>query len=268
MYIDGKKIRDEIELELKAKVAGMATAPTLALFYVGENPVIEVFVNLKKKFGEAIGVEVTVARLPESTSEVELIQAITAVSADGIVVQLPLPPHIDTTRVLSSVPIEKDIDVLSPLSLAALGEGRGAYLPPVVGAIAEILVREKVSLENKNIVIIGKGKLVGLPCALWLDAQHIPYTILTRESTDFALKIQNADIIVSGAGSPGIVNLDMIKTGVILFDAGTSEEGGRIQGDIDPACAEVASIFTPVPGGIGPITIAILFKNLLTAMKK
>jgi methylenetetrahydrofolate dehydrogenase (NADP+)/methenyltetrahydrofolate cyclohydrolase len=264
--IDGKQIRDTIKLALIEEVKAFSVRPELVIFYVGENSVIDIFIKYKEKFGSAIGVHTTVIKLSEATTTDMLIEAIQIhAHVTGIIVQLPLPEHIDTSKVLENVPVEQDVDVLSPHGLENLRKGVQSYLPPVVGAVAEIFNQEHVDLVDKKIVIIGKGKLVGLPISYWLESKGLSPTILTRDSLDFNDTIRNADIIISGAGSPSLIKPDMIKQGVILLDAGTSEEGGIIQGDIDEACSSSASIFTPVPGGIGPITIAILFRNLLLA---
>ena len=178
--------------------------------------------------------------------------------------QLALPEHIDTKAILDAVPVEKDIDVLSSKSRERFEKGELDITPPVVGAIKEIVEREQVEFGGKNVVVVGKGSLVGGPAALWFKNKGANVTVVDQDTNNITEVTQNADIIVSGAGVPGLITPDMIKEGMVLLDAGTSEQGGKLKGDADPACAEKASIFTPVPGGIGPITIATLLQNLVT----
>ncbi len=262
--VDGKKIRDKIKENLILDISTIKDKPKLVLFYVGQNPVIDVFVNLKKKFGENIGIVVDVIRLEESIGEDELIDRI-GVSIEkntGIVVQLPLPKHIDQDRVISAIPIENDVDLLRLDTFIELGKQKDIF-PPVIGAIDEIFKTYDVNLKDKKIVIIGKGKLVGEPARIWLEGLDLSPNVLTRSSLNFNEEISGADIIISGAGAPGLVKRDMVKDGVILIDAGTSEVGTKILGDVDIDVLDKASLLTPVPGGIGPITIAVLFRNLI-----
>jgi len=262
--VDGKKIRDKLQEELKAEILTRSILPTLVLFYVGTNPVIDTFVRLKKKFGGEIGIPVDIKTFPDTISEDELIIEIkrACTPLTGIVVQLPLPKHINQENVTNSVPVEYDVDVLSSYSFSKLEKGTSKVLPPVIGAIREIVKYHDIDFKDKHVVIIGKGKLVGEPAMLWLRSLGIVPTVLTRSSTDFFEQVKKADVLITGAGTPRLISKDMVKAGAVLIDAGTSESEARIVGDIDPEASLVASIFTPVPGGIGPITIAVLFKNL------
>lgn len=262
--VDGKKIRDKIKEDLILDISNMDSKPKLVLFYIGNNPVIDVFVNLKKKFGESIGIAVEIIKLDESISENELIEKIKN-SVDkntGIIVQLPLPKHLDQEKIISTIPQDNDTDLLREDTFINLGKEKGV-LPPVIGAIDEIFKEYSVDLKDKKIVIIGKGRLVGDPARIWLEGLGIRPTVLTRSSMDFNEVLLNADIVISGAGSPGLIKKDNIKDGAILIDAGTSEVGVKILGDVDSSVLSKASLLTPVPGGIGPITIAVLFRNLV-----
>ncbi len=156
---------------------------------------------------------------------------------------------------LKAVPPSHDIDVLNPLTTTVLS--------PVVGAIKEILKLHEVPVFEKHVVVVGSGKLVGRPVAAWFMEQGSSVSIVTRDTSDIVFYTKNADIIVLGAGSPRMLTPDMIKEGVVILDAGTSEDGGVLAGDADPACAEKASLFTPVPGGVGPITVAVLLRNVV-----
>ena len=269
--IDGKKIRDSIKEELISKVTFFSgEVPRLVLFRVGENPVVDIFIRAKKRFGESVGVDVEIQNLPDSITEDELIEKIIFFSKPntGIVVQLPLPKHIDSKNILNSIPVRNDVDMLSEKSLELLSAGKSAILPPVVGAINAIFLLEGVDLYSKNIVVIGRGKLVGEPTMLWLQSLGLDPILITRSTEDASGKIASADVVISGAGKPSLISAEMIKEGSIMIDAGASELAEKLVGDIDESVLGKASLYTPVPGGIGPITVAILFRNLLEINKK
>ena len=247
MVVDGKKIRDEIKSSLNGE------GKVLDIVYVGENPVIDVFVRIKKKFGENIGVKVNIHRFDEEISFEQLKEEIKLLKGDGIIIQLPLPEHLPIQEVLNLVPAEKDIDVLSDEAKT------GMKMSPVAGAVFEIFERYKVDLKNKKIVMIGKGRLVGEPVAIWLRRKGIDVSVLCSSDD---IDISDADIVISGVGSPNLITPNMIKEGVVLIDAGTSAAGGKTVGDIHLDCEKKAGLFSPVPGGVGPITVAMLFENL------
>lgn len=267
MIIDGKKIAEDIQGTLKRKIESAGHAPVLALVVVGEDPVIESFVRIKKRFAEKIGVHVEEHRFSEVIHTDTLLVKVEELSLDagvhGIVVQLPLPATIDTEAVLGAIVPKKDVDVISHEGMMIFESGESRFMPPVVGAMKEILDREGVSLPGKKVVIVGLGRLVGKPAEIWFRNLGADVAVVTRTSIDIAEDIKQADILVLGAGSPSLVKPDMIKNGVVILDAGTSEEKGKLVGDADSTCAEKSSVFTPTPGGIGPITVAVLFKNLL-----
>ncbi|MDZ4226464.1 MAG: bifunctional 5,10-methylenetetrahydrofolate dehydrogenase/5,10-methenyltetrahydrofolate cyclohydrolase, partial [Patescibacteria group bacterium] len=176
-------------------------------------------------------------------------------TCDGIIVQLP---HPNADELIAKLPPEKDVDAVG------LPPAGGALVhTPVAEAISEIFVRSGVAAAGKKAVVVGKGRLVGKPAAELLQSLGAHVTVLTQTSGSLE-ELQDADIVVLGAGSPGLIGPDMIKEGVVLIDAGTSEAGGKLVGDAQPGCAHVASVFTPVPGGVGPIAVAMIFKNLLT----
>lgn len=248
MIIDGKKIaqvvRDTLSLQGK----------TLGILIVGSDPVTDSFVRAKEKVAHALGVAV-VREVLEQTTETETVLSalsLLARTTDGIIVQLPLPSHIDTEQVLAALPPEKDVDGISL---------RATVRPPVAAAVEEILRFEKIEVRGKKAVVVGAGRLVGKPCAKLLEDLGAQVTVLTK--SDSLETLHDADIVVLGAGQPGFVRPEHLKKGVVLIDAGTSESSGKVVGDADPLCANVASVFTPVPGGVGPIAVAMIFKNLL-----
>jgi methylenetetrahydrofolate dehydrogenase (NADP+)/methenyltetrahydrofolate cyclohydrolase len=198
--------------------------------------------------------------LPESAREEDIIRALKEVSekTDAVIPQLPFPAGINTDAVLSSVAKETDVDALNP---SVAEEDRPVHAPVALAAV-EILERSNVGIKGARTVVIGAGRLVGKPSAWLLKSLGAEVSIFSLEEGSID-DLKDADIIVSGAGSPGMVKPEHIKRGVALIDAGTSELNKKITGDADPACAEKASVFTPVPGGVGPVAVAMIFRNLL-----
>jgi methylenetetrahydrofolate dehydrogenase (NADP+)/methenyltetrahydrofolate cyclohydrolase len=266
MIIDGKKIAEDIKEELTQRVITSTSKPALGIVLVGDDPASKQFVGIKERMARAIGIEVKKCVFPAETTTEEIVLAVQRLADDptigGVVVQLPLPKGIDATKVLDAIPVGKDVDVLGKRAVDSYERGELSIVPPVTGAIVEIIAREKVEVTGKNAVIIGRGALVGLPTAVWLERGGAHVTILGRGG-DIKQHAKNADILVLGTGNAGLITPKMIKEGVLLFDAGASESSGAIVGDADPACATKCRIFTPVPRGIGPITVAVLMRNLL-----
>jgi methylenetetrahydrofolate dehydrogenase (NADP+)/methenyltetrahydrofolate cyclohydrolase len=189
--------------------------------------------------------------------------------ADALVVQLPLPSDVDLVSILNAIPLEQDADVLSSAAREKFERmDAGALLPPVVAAVREIFEKYEVVVQGKKAVVIGAGFLVGAPCATWLREQGAEVSVVTTTSGNLAEALKDADIIISGAGSPHFIKPDMLQQEVVLIDAGTSESNGEIAGDADPACAPMCSLFTPVPGGIGPLAVACLFENVVTLAER
>ena len=269
MIVDGKKIAQDIISELKRVIKKLERSPKLFVVLVGQNNVTARYVSLKQKIAKKIGINVEIARFKESVTTETLIQAIKAAAdtVDGIIVQLPLPSHIDKQAVLNTVPIELDVDVLGNASNEKFQKGTNTILPPVIASINEILIRGNVNVNGKRAVVVGKGALVGRPAAVWLTNQGADVVSLDSKSENFVEEIQKADIIVTGAGVPNLIKPDMIKYGVVLLDAATSELEGSLVGDTSSACSAKASLYSPVPGGIGPITIATLLNNLVLLSK-
>lgn len=266
MLIDGKAIADDIAQRVRDAIALMARSPRLAVVVVGDDPVVASFVRRKRAFAERVGARFDEHLFSADTGTDELWANVDALARDadidGIVVQLPLPPGVDRARVLDAIPPEKDVDVLSHSAMAAFAAGIAPVLPPVAGAVQEILERAAYDVAGRDALVLGHGRLVGAPVALLLGRNHAQVTVVDRAIADLGQMLATADIVVAGSGQPGLVTPDLVKNGAVLIDAGTSEESGKIVGDIDPGCAAKASLFTPVPGGVGPITVAVLFKNL------
>lgn len=272
MIIDGRAIKDEIKEHLKIDFGMLGFPVTLAIISVGENPVTQQFITIKKKFAQSVGVEVVHKQFDQNATTQDVLDVIEQFNQNtlvhGIVVQLPLPETLDTQKILDSIAVNKDVDVLSTHSLMQYAEERDIILPPVIGAVRELCVRYKVELKDKNVLVVGSGRLVGAPGAAWFRTQGARVVVADNPHEPIAPYVQKADVVLSGAGHASLIKKDMVQNGVVLFDAGASESKGMIVGDVDPACAEHAALLTPVPGGIGPMTVAILFKNLYVLQKK
>lgn len=254
MIIDGRAIAEEVYASL-AKMEGNRARARLGILVGASTPVIEQFVRIKQKAAERIDVAVERVDVPEGADTESALGILAELMArsDGVIVQLPLPEALDADIIINAVSPEKDVDGISAVPLV---------LPPVAGAVAEICAHAGVIMEGKRAVVVGSGRLVGKPVARLLEQKGAYVQVLTKG--DSLAPLKEADIVVLGAGEPGLVRPEHVREGVVLIDAGTSEAGGRVAGDADPACAEVASVFTPVPGGVGPIAVAMIFKNLYT----
>ncbi len=271
MIIDGKKLAEEIKAELKAEILKLGKKIRLAVIKIGSDPVMEKFLDQKKKFGDAVGVDVRVYELPETISTNELRKKLAEImhikENTGVIIQLPLPPKINVQYILDGITPEKDPDMLSSKSIGLFSSGRSKILPPVVGAIKYIFDKNNVDVKGKKVTVIGAGRLVGKPMAVWLINQGAAVTVIDENTADPTLHTIGADILISGAGEPNLIMADMVKDGVVAIDCGTSESEGRLVGDINSAVGEKALLFAPVPGGVGPLTVAMLFKNLVELAK-
>lgn len=258
MIIDGRKLAAEIGERLAPDFARLDRPATLAVVLVGEHPATRSFVSQKERFAAKVGVTLKLFEYEESISQTDLLQEVERLINDqkitGIVVQLPLPQHIDQATILRAIPAGKDVDALG---------SEPAVDSPVVGAVLEILNHFDIEIIGKQVVVVGRGKLVGEPVARALAREGAEIFLTDNKTKDLKKILIKADIIVSGAGAPGLIKPEMVKTGAVIIDAGTSELGQVLAGDVDPACAGQAKLFTPVPGGVGPVTVALLFKNLL-----
>ncbi|MDP3645791.1 MAG: bifunctional 5,10-methylenetetrahydrofolate dehydrogenase/5,10-methenyltetrahydrofolate cyclohydrolase [bacterium] len=258
MIIDGRAIAESLYSDLAARRARIEGAVRLGIVVGGSNPVIESFIRIKARAAARLNVELVRRDLQLSAETADAIALIEQISSgsDGVIVQLPLPKEIDTQRVLSAIPPSYDVDAINPVS-----ESERAVHAPVAEAVREILARSHVNAAGMHAVVVGQGRLVGAPCAALLKRLGAEVSVVTNEHGSLE-ELKKADIVVLGAGNPGFIKPEHLKSGVVLIDAGTSESGGKILGDADPSCAEKASVFTPVPGGVGPIAVAMIFKNL------
>ena len=263
--VDGKTIQKDIKQKLRARCSQVKKTPRLDLFYIGSDETIETYISPKKRFGEDIGVQVVGHTFSADTKKEKIRDSLQTVAnskaVDGMVLQLPVPETL-AGDLRNEIPTSKDVDVLSDDRRSAFSAGESAILPPVVAAIAEICTRHQITLKNKSVAIVGRGRLVGRPAVTWLHNQGVEPAVY--EKGDDLTGLRSADVIISGAGDPHVITPDIINEQVILFDAGTSQSDGGVCGDVYPESYEKCRLITPVPGGIGPITVAKLFENLLT----
>lgn len=266
MVVDGKALAAELlsDTKSRAEALGIFGVPTLAIITCNPNFETRKYLALKERKAAAAGVRVVVHELPRDVSTAELIVAVNAAvaGAQGIVVQLPLPPHIDREAVLAVVPPSHDPDGF------AYGRDNNACASPVVLAIATIIDHYGVVVSDRSVVVVGEGRLVGAPAAHYFRQAGALVTVVTSATQSVASVTMTADILVTGAGRPGLITPAMVKEGVVVLDAGTSEEGGVLVGDVQSSVAHKASLFTPVPGGIGPLTVAALLSNTVTLAER
>jgi methylenetetrahydrofolate dehydrogenase (NADP+)/methenyltetrahydrofolate cyclohydrolase len=259
--VDGRAIAADMLAKVKSDLASLGREIVVRAVVMQPTGATQSYLRMKGARAQDAGMRLEIVHMADDATDQELMAAVQAPGADSVIVQLPLPDSVTTELVLDEIPLAKDADVLSKAAYEKfIYREEGALLPPVVGAIKEVLERSAVEIAGKRAVVVGTGKLVGLPAAAWLEEMGADVVTLNKESPSLA-EVHTADILILGAGSPGLIKPEMLKKGVVLIDAGTTESNGALLGDADPSCAEVASVFTPVPGCIGPISVAYLFKN-------
>ena len=271
--IDGKAlsqvVKDEVKAEVPALEAKYGRKPCLAVIIVGENPASQVYVRNKVKAAAYTGMESRLVELPADISEEALLQQIAILNddplTDGILVQLPLPGHIDEEKVIDAIAREKDVDGFHPLNVAGLWLGKDCIVPCTPAGIMRMLDSIGVELKGKNAVVVGRSNIVGKPVAKLLLDRNATVTIAHSRTGDLGEVCRSADVLVVAVGKAGLVTGDMIKPGAIVIDVGMNRNAeGKLCGDVDYASAEpVSSWITPVPGGVGPMTIAMLMKNTI-----
>ena len=269
VLLDGKKLSQKILDEVRKKVSETASKLRLAVVMAGENAVIKKFVEQKKKIADSVGIGVKIYMFPATVTTNELRKKLAEIVHEkkntGVIVQLPLPDHINTQYILNSVTPEIDVDMLSSRALGNFVAGKSPIISPVAGAGRAFLGGYNIFFREEHVVVAGLGNLVGRPVALWLLSERATFSVVTKDTPDVFSFFKTADIVISGMGQPNFIKGDMVKEGVVIIDAGTSESGGRLVGDVEFASvAPKTSCITPVPGGVGPVAIAMLLKNLVT----
>ena len=269
VLLDGNALAQKIEKEIREAFLHTKKKLRLAIVVVGEDPVVRAFIEQKRKVASRLGIDTRVYPFVAEITTNELRKRIAEIVHEkknsGVIIQLPLPQQINTQYILNSIPPEKDVDMLSARSIGNFTVGKSPIMPPVVGAIHMFFDEYGIAYREKSIAIVGAGNLVGRPMALWLARERIPFSLIEKDTPAPEKILREADIIISGVGTPGLITGDKVKEGVVVIDAGTSESGGKVVGDVDfDSVSKRASFITPVPGGIGPVAVAMLFKNLVT----
>jgi methylenetetrahydrofolate dehydrogenase (NADP+) / methenyltetrahydrofolate cyclohydrolase len=270
--IDGNKIAQAIFDGAKSKIADMKQKPGLALVLVGNNPASESYVNFKEKNCKEIGMYCERFNLKESARESELLELIGKLNQNqklhGILVQLPLPKHIDESLIVDAILPRKDVDGLTPLNLGYLAANKTIIAPATARGVIHLIESTGIKIKGKNAVVIGRSNMVGKPTALLLLEKNATVSVCHSKTKNLSHYTKNADILVSAVGSPRLVNKDMIKPGAVVIDVGTTKEGNKLVGDVDfDNVKEAAGFITPVPGGVGPMTRAMLMDNTLKAFE-
>ncbi len=272
--IDGKTISTAIKDELKKEVAENNIKATLAVIQVGNDPASSVYVGNKKKACEYIGIGSASYELPEETTEDELLKLIDDLNEDdsisGILVQLPVPKHIDDRKIIERISPLKDVDGFHPESVGNLCIGRDGFVSCTPAGIIELMRRSGISIEGKECVVIGRSNIVGKPMALLLLANNGTVTVCHSRTRNLKEICKRADILVAAVGKPKMINRDYIKEGAVVIDVGIHRmDNGKLCGDVDyEDVSDIVSAITPVPGGVGPMTIAMLMVNCVKAAKQ
>lgn len=272
--IDGKQIAAEVRHEIAAEVATMQTRPGLAVILVGDNPASQVYVRNKKKGCEEVGMHSEVYLLPTETTEAELLGLVDTLNKaphiHGILVQLPLPAHLDDAAVIAAIAPEKDVDAFHERNVGKIMIGNYDFLPCTPAGVMVLLEKSGIDVSGKECVVVGRSNIVGKPQAMLLLHANGTVTVCHSRTKNLAEVTRRADILVVAIGRADFITADMVKPGAVVIDVGMNRRAdGKLTGDVDFAgVSEVASYITPVPGGVGPMTITMLLKNTLTAAKR
>lgn len=270
VIMDGKLLAARIRAEVAAAVAGLPPVG-LATVLVGDDPASDVYIRGKHKACQEVGIEARDIRLPADTTEDDVLALVRELNEDdaidGLLVQLPLPGHIDEARVIRAVDPVKDVDGFHPLNAGQLYLGQPQHVGGTPLGVLALLDEYEVPLAGAEAVVIGRSVIVGKPVAHLLLQRHATVTICHSRTRDLAAHVRRADIVVAAVGSPHIITADMVKEGATVIDVGITRTDAGLVGDVDPAAGDRAAFLTPVPGGVGPMTIAMLLRNTVHAAR-
>ncbi len=270
--IDGKALGAKVREEVAASVAELGQVG-LATILVGDDPASHIYIDLKQKAATQAGMDARDLKLPADTSEEELLATIAEVNADddvdGLLVQLPLPDHIDENRVIEAIAPEKDVDGIHPINAGRLYLGRPTLVPGTPLGIMRMLDEYEIPLEGARAVVVGRSAIVGKPMAHLLLQRNATVTICHSRTQDLERHTLDADVLVAAVGRTHLISADMVKAGATVIDVGMNrdESSRKVLGDVDPGAMELAAYMTPVPGGVGPMTIAMVLQNAATAAR-
>jgi methylenetetrahydrofolate dehydrogenase (NADP+) / methenyltetrahydrofolate cyclohydrolase len=268
--MDGKALAARIRAEVADEVAELGHVG-LATVLVGDDPASDVYIRSKHTAATEAGIDARDIRLPAETSEADVLALVAELDddeeIDGILVQLPLPAHMDETRVTYAVAPSKDVDGFHPVNAGNLYLGTPLHVPATPAGCMELLAEHGVDPEGKNAVVLGRSEIVGRPAAMLLVQANATVTICHSRTADLGAEVRRADIVVAAVGVPGIVTAGMVKPGAAVLDVGLTRTEEGIRGDVDPAVAAIAGFLTPMPGGTGPMTIAMLLRGAVKAAR-
>lgn len=268
VIIDGTELSNKIQERIKVDIKGCMIRPSVAVIQVGENPLSESITSLKEKTCSSVGIYFRLCKFDDGTPELTIINKIKELNNDeyvnGIMVQLPLPPQYNEKRLLNAISNGKDVEGLTDINTGRFMNGKKTLIPCAALAVMRILEENNIDVAGKNVVIVGRGKLVGRPLAQLMLASDATVTICHRMTENLSDHTKNADIVVTACGVPNLIKEDMIKEGAIVIDAGTYKDDDKILGDVDfDKVSKKAAYITPVPGGVGPMTVAMLLENVI-----
>jgi methylenetetrahydrofolate dehydrogenase (NADP+) / methenyltetrahydrofolate cyclohydrolase len=268
--MDGTALAAKVRARVQEEVAELGELG-LATVLVGDDPASQIYIRLKHKAAEEVGIRPIDRRLPADTPEEEVLELVGELNeddeVDGILVQTPLPDHIDEGRVMRALDPIKDVDGLHPFNAGQLFFGRQTLVGATPVGIMELLAEYRVPVAGARAVVVGRSLIVGRPVSMLLLHQNATVTICHSRTDDLAAHTRAADILVAAVGSPGLITADMVKPGAAVIDVGITRTEGALLGDVDPGVAEVAGFLTPVPGGVGPMTIAALLGNTVRSAR-
>jgi methylenetetrahydrofolate dehydrogenase (NADP+) / methenyltetrahydrofolate cyclohydrolase len=268
--MDGKALAARVRESIAPEVATLGHIG-LATVLVGDDPASDVYIRAKHRAADEVGIEARDVRLPASVGEEELLTVVADLNADaeidGVLVQLPLPAGIDEARVIRAVDPVKDVDGFHPLNAGQLYLGRPTHVPGTALGVLALLDEYAVELEGAHAVVVGRSDIVGKPVSLLLLHRHATVTMCHSRTPDLGAEVARADVVVAAVGVPGLVRAEAVKEGACLVDVGITRTADGLVGDIDPVAAERAALLTPVPGGVGPMTVAMLLRNTLRAAR-
>ncbi len=271
--IDGRKVRDDLLAKLKDRVSALPFQPLFCDVLVGDSDVSAQYVRMKERTAENMGLKVVHGVFPGDITTEALIKELKRLGSlrnmAGLIVQLPLPPHIDSRAVLDAIPPDVDVDATGKVSSELFYAGKPNYLFPTAAACVTLLDSLDLDLTGKKVVVVGKGMLVGRPVAHLLKSRGLDVTSVDRDTPDPDAIYKEADVIITGVGKAKLVHGGNIKKGVVIIDAGTSESNGAIVGDVDRETVEpIAGAISPVPGGVGPVTVSMLMQNVVVSAER
>jgi methylenetetrahydrofolate dehydrogenase (NADP+) / methenyltetrahydrofolate cyclohydrolase len=271
VVMDGRALAAKLRAQVAEDVAAFGEPVCLATVLVGDDPASHIYVGKKHDASGEAGIESRDHRFPSATPESEILELLAELNdddgVDGILVQLPLPEHMDEPKVTRSVDPAKDVDGFHPLNAGRLFLGEPLHVPATPLGIMAMLDEYGVELQGRDAVVIGRSEIVGKPIAMLLLAEHATVTICHSRTADLAGHTRRADVLVAAVGRPGLVTPDMVNPGAAVVDVGVNRTDVGLVGDVDPAVGDVAGWLSPVPGGVGPMTIAMLLRNTLTAAR-